>query len=309
LTPLGQHLSGIPADARIGKLLIFGTIFGCLDAALTISACMSERSPFFSPRGNRDAARIARRKFAWGKSDLLLYLKAYDRWTSVRASGGGYKSELDFCDTHFMSRKTLLAIFDSRRQLENALQDAGFTRGGGSNENSTNLRVIKAVVCAALYPNVVRIDPPGTRYREVAAGAVAQEHKARELVLKSKSGERVFLHPESVNFDEGDYEHRWLAYFSKVRTSRVFIRDSTMVSPFAILLFGGGIEVRHTDEQLVVDDWAVFKSPARVAVLVRELRRNLDGLLMRKFENPSLDVHKEGRSVNDAILQLIKNES
>jgi ATP-dependent RNA helicase DHX57 len=309
LTPLGRHLSGIPADARIGKLLIFGTIFGCLDAALTISACMSERSPFFSPRDDRDAARIARQKFAWGKSDLLLYLKAYDSWTNVRGSGGGYKSELDFCSTHFMSRKTLLAISDSRRQLENALQDAGFTRARESNENATNLRVIRAVLCAALYPNIVRIDPPDALYREVAAGAVAQEHKARDLILRAKSGERVFLHPESVNFDEGDYDSRWLAYFSKVRTSRVFIRDATMVSPLGILLFGGGIEVRHTKEQLVVDDWAVFKSPARVAVLVRELRRNLDGLLIRKFENPGLDVHKEGRSVNDAILQLIKKES
>jgi hypothetical protein len=94
-----------------------------------------------------------------------------------------------------------------------------------------------------------------------------------------------------------------------VRTGRVYIRDSTMVSPMAILLFGGDIQVRHAQEQLVVDGWVVFKSPARIAVLVRELRRNLDALLARKFEDPNLDIRTEGRALNDAILRLIKNES
>ena len=30
LTPLGHHLAALPVDVRIGKMLIFGAIFGCL---------------------------------------------------------------------------------------------------------------------------------------------------------------------------------------------------------------------------------------------------------------------------------------
>jgi ATP-dependent RNA helicase DHX57 len=309
LTALGRHLAGIPVDARIGKLLVYGAVFGCLDAALTMAATLSERSPFVSPRDKRVESRSARSKFAWGKSDLLLYVKAYEAWVEARTCGGGYQKEMEFCDRNFMSRKTLLVIGDVRKQLRNAILDAGFGDEEGVSENNTNLRVVKAVICASLYPNIVRVDPPDTKYHDTASGAVAKEHKAQELRLRSKTRERVFLHPESVNFDEGNFDTRWLAYYAKVQTARVFVRDSTAVSPYAILLFGGDIEVRHAQEQLAVDGWIVFSCPARVAVLVRELRRSLDGLLLAKFHHPETKIHEEGRAVSDAILRIIKLES
>lgn len=310
LTALGRHLAGIPVDARIGKMLVFGSLFGCLDASLTIGATLSERSPFFSPRDKREESRQARANFAWGKSDLLLAVKAYDAFAKLRSDRAGYHAEIEFCERSFLSRKTLLAIGDAKRQLRSAIADAGFdVAGAEANSNNANLRVLRAVICAALYPNVIRIDPPDTKYTGVASGAIPKAWNAKELRMRSKDGQRVFLHPESVNFDEGGYENRWLAYFSKVQTSRVFVRDSTMVSAYAILLFGGGIEVKHAQEQLAVDGWVIFKSPARVAVLVRELRRNLDALLQRKFEEPGLDLATAGKSVTDAILRLIKTES
>jgi HrpA-like RNA helicase len=36
LTPLGYHLSSLPVDARIGKMMIYACIFKCLDPILTI---------------------------------------------------------------------------------------------------------------------------------------------------------------------------------------------------------------------------------------------------------------------------------
>ena len=48
LTPLGYHLAGLPVDVRIGKLMLFGAIFRCLDPVLTIAASLSFRSPFVS---------------------------------------------------------------------------------------------------------------------------------------------------------------------------------------------------------------------------------------------------------------------
>lgn len=46
LTPLGYHLACLPVDVRIGKLMLFGAIFRCLDAALTIAASLAFKSPF-----------------------------------------------------------------------------------------------------------------------------------------------------------------------------------------------------------------------------------------------------------------------
>ncbi|CAI5497941.1 unnamed protein product [Closterium sp. Naga37s-1] len=48
LTALGTHLAALPVDIRIGKMMIYGAVMGCLSTALTIAACLSYRSPFSS---------------------------------------------------------------------------------------------------------------------------------------------------------------------------------------------------------------------------------------------------------------------
>lgn len=50
LTPLGYHLACLPVDVRIGKLMLFGAIFRCLDPALTIAASLAFKSPFVRNR-------------------------------------------------------------------------------------------------------------------------------------------------------------------------------------------------------------------------------------------------------------------
>jgi ATP-dependent RNA helicase DHX57 len=50
LTPLGKHLAHMPVDARVGKMLLFGALLGCLDPILTIAAAMSGRQLFVSPK-------------------------------------------------------------------------------------------------------------------------------------------------------------------------------------------------------------------------------------------------------------------
>ena len=56
------------------------------------------------------------------------------------------------------------------------------------------------------------------------------------------------------------------------------------------VLCAGDIEVRHEQGLVCVDGWARFKAPARIAVLVRELRAEVARLLARKIEQPALDV-------------------
>lgn len=77
LTSLGLHLAALPVDVRIGKLMLFGAIFCCVDSVLTMAACLSYKSPFVSPFGKKDQANAKRKIFASGNSDQLTVLKAY----------------------------------------------------------------------------------------------------------------------------------------------------------------------------------------------------------------------------------------
>ncbi|KAJ8972925.1 hypothetical protein NQ317_014875 [Molorchus minor] len=64
LTPLGHHLAPLPVDVRIGKLMLYGAIFGCVDAALTMAACLSYKNPFVAPFGKREEANWKKQSFA-----------------------------------------------------------------------------------------------------------------------------------------------------------------------------------------------------------------------------------------------------
>jgi HrpA-like RNA helicase len=46
---LGHHLASLPVDPRIGKMILFGAIFSCLDPVLTIASTLGFKEPFVYP--------------------------------------------------------------------------------------------------------------------------------------------------------------------------------------------------------------------------------------------------------------------
>ena len=66
LTPLGRQLARLPLDVFLGKLILVGSIFRTLDAALTIAAILSSKSPFSAPIGARSQADVARLAYKKG---------------------------------------------------------------------------------------------------------------------------------------------------------------------------------------------------------------------------------------------------
>lgn len=77
LTALGHHLATLPVDVKVGKLMLYGAIFGCVDSALTIAACLSHKSPFTSPFGKKDKVDAKKKEFSHGYSDQITTLNAY----------------------------------------------------------------------------------------------------------------------------------------------------------------------------------------------------------------------------------------
>lgn len=68
LTPLGSQLAKLPLDVFLGKLILLGSIFQCLDGALTIAAILTSKSPFSAPFGSRSQAELARLAFKRSES-------------------------------------------------------------------------------------------------------------------------------------------------------------------------------------------------------------------------------------------------
>jgi ATP-dependent RNA helicase DHX29 len=59
-------------DVFLGKLILLGNLFKCLDAVITIAAILSSKSPFSAPFGARAQADTVRLAFRRGKPKLTL---------------------------------------------------------------------------------------------------------------------------------------------------------------------------------------------------------------------------------------------
>ncbi|KAK3252316.1 hypothetical protein CYMTET_38381 [Cymbomonas tetramitiformis] len=195
-------------------------------------------------------------------------------------------------------RKGKGATRNKARRWENYTSKA---RGDETKEQNAT-----AVLCAGFYPNVLRVRHPAATYIKTEGGAVLKEGKSKEVKLYARDVGRVFLHPSSVNFNVGRFESGWLIYSERVQTAKVYVRECTMVPPYALLLFGGDIEVLHADGQVTVDRWVRFQAPARIAVLVRELRAEVDKLLVEKIRVPQLDL--SAAPTLEAMLKLLATD-
>ncbi|CAL9683143.1 unnamed protein product [Knipowitschia caucasica] len=336
LTPLGYHLACLPVDVRIGKLMLFGAIFRCLDPALTIAASLAFKSPFVSPWDKREEANEKKQAFALANSDHLSLLQAYKGWCS--AAKHGNQASYVYCRENFLSWRGLQEIASLKRQFAELLSDIGFIKEGlrartierisskgtdgilestgpEANLNADNIKLMSAMLCAALYPNVVQVRSPQGTYKVTSKGAMKMQPKANELRFLTKTDGYVNVHPSSVNFSVRHYTSPYLVYHEKVKTSRVFIRDCSMVSVYPLVLFGGGqvnVELHKGEFLISLDDgWIRFAAAShQVAELVKELRWELDQLLEDKINNPVMDLCScpRGSRIIRMIVHLISTQ-
>lgn len=294
LTPLGCHLATLPMDPRIGKMLLMGAVFQCLGPALTIAAALGHRDPFVLPIDRKEAADEARRRFAGESySDHIAILQAFEGWQMAKRDG----RDRQYCWQNYLSSATLSMMEDMRFQFLDLLSDIGFydhSRGLQLyNSSSANLEMVRAVLCAGLFPSVVQCKQRGKR-----------------TACFTKEDGKVDLHPASVNARVNYFPFPWLVYSEKVKTTGIYIRDSTNIADYAVLMFGGSLTPnKRGDGVEMLGGYLQFSATKKIAQLVQDLRRELDGLLQRKIEQPQLDIHDQGKGVVNAVLELLHSDS
>ncbi|KAL7848001.1 hypothetical protein AOLI_G00227190 [Acnodon oligacanthus] len=300
LTPLGQHLACLPVNVKIGKMLIFGAILGCLEPIATIAAAMSEKSPFSTPMSRREEANLARDTLGIANSDHLTIYNAYLGWKSARSEGT--RVEMMYCRKHFLNRTSLITIENVKQDLIRMVEQTGFSRSaqirsknkGPGSLSKQDIPILAAVLTAGLYDSVGQIiyTPSVDLQERVACMVETAQGKAQ-------------VHPSSIN--RNLQTHGWLLYQEKVKYSKVYLRDTTLISPFPFLLFGGDIDVQHRERLISVDGWIHFQAPVRIGVIFKHLRKLIDSLLERKLANPRINVEDE--KTVQMIIELIKSEN
>jgi len=223
LTDLGRYLSMLPVDPKLGKMLIMGVVFRCIDPILTVVAGLSVRDPFLLPQDKKDLAGTAKSRFSSKDySDHMALVRAYEGWKDAEREGSAY----EYCWRNFLSAQTLQAIHSLRKQFSYILKDSGLidTDANVNNSLSHNQSLVRGIICSGLFPGIASV-----------------VHRESSMSFKTMDDGQVLLYANSVNAKYQTIPYPWLVFGEKVKVNAVFIRDSTGVSDSILILFGGGV--------------------------------------------------------------------
>ncbi|KAK4486617.1 hypothetical protein RD792_006868 [Penstemon davidsonii] len=272
LTVLGHNLSMLPVEPKLGKMLIFGSIFNCLDPIMTIVAGLSVRDPFLMPFDKKDLAESAKAQFsARDFSDHLALVRAFEGWKNAEREQNGY----EYCWRNFLSAQTLKAIDSLKKQFFHLLKDSGLVENvERCNTWSRDEHLIRAVICAGLFPGICSV-----------------VNKEKSISLKTMEDGSVLLHSNSVNAQEARIPFPWLLFNEKIKVNSVFLRDSTGVSDSVVLLFGGKVSRGGLDGHMkMLGGYLEFFMNPELAGTYHCIKRELDELIQKKLLDPKLDI-------------------
>jgi len=246
LTPLGFHLAQLPMDPRTAKLILLGAIFGCLEPIVSIAAVLSFKDPFVISIQRKDLVQKRKKELDGGlRSDHLLIARAMKEYRSVMTSSG-FPASRNYCNENYLNCNTMSMLKDMVDQLCRDLHERHFLSSPSvsdptANVNSGNERLIRAVLCAGLFPNIAQVKlKKGRHASDDGADVRHQKRHAPPAKIMTVEDGRVTIHPGSVNCDSThEFQSPWLCYHGKVKTSSLFLYDCSEVSPPALLFFGG----------------------------------------------------------------------
>ncbi|XP_028107992.1 DExH-box ATP-dependent RNA helicase DExH3 isoform X1 [Camellia sinensis] len=291
LTHLGGFLSMLPVDPKLGKMLIMGAIFSCFDPILTIVAGLSVRDPFLLPQDKKDLAGTAKSRFsAKDYSDHMALVRAYEGWKDAERGGSAY----EYCWRNFLSAQTLQAIHSLRKQFSFILKGAGLldADAGTNNRLSHNQSLVRAIICSGLFPGISSV-----------------VHRETSMSFKTMDDGQVLIYANSVNARYQTIPYPWLVFGEKVKVNTVFIRDSTGVSDSILILFGGNLNHGVLAGHLKMLEGYIefFMDPSLLDCYVK-LKEELDKLLQKKLQDPSLDIQKAGKYLMLAVQELVSGD-
>ncbi|GJQ80024.1 hypothetical protein Trydic_g5004 [Trypoxylus dichotomus] len=298
LTPLGFHLARLPVHPQIGKMLLLGSIFSCLDPILSIAASLDYKDAFQLPLGKAEIVELKKEQLANNcKSDHILSHIALSKFEECHTTS----EAKSFCWDNFLSYYTLVLQQSMKKQFMQYLFEMNFVndmdpKTKDVNRNSDNMSLVKAIICAALYPNVVI-------------------NKAKKLrnVLYTTNLKRVTLHKKSVLAREPLYESPFFVYYVRLRSSCDFIHDATMVHPLPLIFFGDRYAQRMDRGlcSISVDHYLTFRCSQSTMFLISNLKQQMNWFLEYKISNPGLvdwTMDTPEIRILIAIMELITNE-
>ncbi|KAK0965438.1 hypothetical protein LTR91_018010 [Friedmanniomyces endolithicus] len=341
LTDLGRLLSKLPVHPRLGKMIVLGVIFRCLEPMLILGAAAEGRSLFVLPigRDGRSSAEETRRSYANDDSDHLGMLNAFREIRAIRDQQG-QDAAWNRAQRRYVHMGAFRIIDQTSKQILQVLQDSGLIPltdddfGGGNSygPDRTSRQVMQVLKESGMRARIDQDSAGGSMYGPAALNRNSDNPDLIKSLLlagyypnlgaklspkgstyRTTSEQNVLMHPSSLNDDSkrktGKHDGGALFAYSTMGRSNdgssLFMRDSTLVSPLKAVLFGGKLHM-SSYKRLDMDEWVPFYVQADnrqyATKLILEFRKALNRVLVSAFRAlANTDTRGGSAFVDDAL--------
>lgn len=145
--------------------------------------------------------------------------------------------------------------------------------------------------------------------------------------ISTENLQRIFIHPSSANFSNASYTtSNYLLYGEKSivnnvspspsgsnnskgntnNQEKIYIKDTSEVTAFALVLFGGSLSYDASKGLLLVDEWISFACSERIAAIFFRIREEFHRALQKKLEaDRSEDFHLSEVPIIGVVKELL----
>ncbi|MDP2415867.1 MAG: ATP-dependent RNA helicase HrpA, partial [Hydrogenophaga sp.] len=242
LTPIGQTLSRLPLDPRVGRMLLEAQQRGALDEVMVIASALSVQDVRDRPMDKQTQADQAHAKFDDEKSEFSGTLKLW-KWLEDAKGGHGKDHKL------------------SHRQYENLLREnyINVRRVREWRDIHTQLHTVVAEHKWTLNTQPASYEQLHLAMLSGLLGNIGQKNEAEDWYLGAR-GIKFYRHP-GANLSKKP--GRWMVCAELVETTRLFGRGLAAIEPQWLEQVGGHL----IKKQLLDPHWE--KKAAQVTALER----------------------------------------
>ncbi|XP_072720878.1 ATP-dependent RNA helicase TDRD9 isoform X2 [Ciconia boyciana] len=190
LTFLGRVLAQLPVDLHLGKLIVLGHVFGCLEECLIIAAALSLRNFFAVPfKQHIDGYRNKLFFAGNSKSDCIAIVNAFKAWQACRQKGElrHPKEELEWGRSnciHIKKVREVAELFHDLKRRVRAFNMCVNAQPSAMDQECVYKQrfILQVVIAGAFYPNYFTF---GKCDEEIAVRDLAGKDPKTTVMLKN----------------------------------------------------------------------------------------------------------------------------
>jgi ATP-dependent helicase HrpA len=222
LTGVGRKLARLPADPRLGRMILEAGHNGCAREVLIITAALSIQDPRERPADAREAADALHARFATPGSDFLAFLALWDYLNDQQRelSSSAFRR---MCRREYLHYLRVREWQDVHGQLRQAARDVGITVG---QDRGTPEDVADRVHMSLLAGLLSHIGTKDTAAKDTGQKPERQRRGPAEFA--GGRGARFAIFPDSVLARKPP---QWVVAAELVETSRLWARTVARIDP------------------------------------------------------------------------------